>query len=494
MRPLALQLWTVLHNDVRLLWRELLASRWSLLGNLGLIAILLALAHALAIALCVHAPHPPSLHVEAGAWLFFGFIMLGTAMTQATTLLFERAEFPLLFAAPPSPHAVLLARMTALVAGSALSVGLLLLPVIDGLIAGFGLHYAGSYLVWVELAGLAAAAGVGFTLTLVRWLGARRARTTVQVLGALCGATVYLGIQAPGFLGEEHRPTAARLIDQIVATPLSLALARGGRGDWHTLLLLGASTLALLAATTWLLSRAFLEGAQETTSRPTRTHRREYRHHWRQSLAWVTFWKDLRLILRDPLLLSQILPSILYLLPALLGLYTTLGAATLAPLSVMVAGQLSSQFALVATAGEEAWDLIRMSPAPERRLRLAKMAAGMALPLALAATLCLALALAGRPGLALASLGIAGLCAAGGAWLQISHVRPSPRHDVVKERLKNSPGRLFGGMALMATGATAAGFYGHGNWFAGGVSLALCIAGFAGILALVKLRALVTPD
>jgi hypothetical protein len=78
--------------------------------------------------------------------------------------------------------------------------------------------------------------------------------------------------------------------------------------------------------------------------------------------------------------------------------------------------------------------------------------------------------------------------------LQISHVRPSPRHDVVKERLKNSPGRLFGGMALMATGATAAGFYGHGNWFAGGVSLALCIAGFAGILALVKLRALVTPD
>ena len=67
MRPLALQLWTVLHNDVRLLWRELLASRWSLLGNLGLIAILLALAHALAIALCVHAPHPPSLHVEAGA-------------------------------------------------------------------------------------------------------------------------------------------------------------------------------------------------------------------------------------------------------------------------------------------------------------------------------------------------------------------------------------------------------------------------------------------
>jgi ABC-2 type transport system permease protein len=494
MRPLAFQLWTVLHNDVRLLWRELLASRWSLLGNLGLIATLLALAHVLSIVICVNTPRPPSLHVEAGAWMFFGFIMLGTAMTQATALLFERADFDLLFSAPTSPHAVLLARMTALVAGSALSVGLLLLPVIDGLIAGFGLRYAGSYLVWLELAGLAAAAGVGFTLTLVRWLGARRARATVQVLGAICGATVYLGIQAPGFLGAEHRPTAERLIDQLVANPLSLALARGGRGDWHTILLLGGLTLALLASTTWLLSRAFIEGAQETTSRATRKRRHEHRHRWRQSLPWVTFWKDIRLIVRDPLLLSQVLPSILYLLPALLGLYTTLGMATLAPLSVLVAGQLSAQFALVATAGEEGWDLIRMSPAPERRLRLAKMAAGIALPLALAGSLCLALAIAGRPWLALFSLGVSTLCAIGGAWLQISHVRPSPRHDVVRSRLKNSPGRLFGGMALMASGATASGFYAHDNWFAGGVSLALCLVGFAGILALVKLRALVTPD
>ena len=198
--------------------------------------------------------------------------------------------------------------------------------------------------------------------------------------------------------------------------------------------------------------------------------------------------------MRDPLLLSQVLPSILYLLPALLGLYTTLGMATLAPLSVLVAGQLSAQFALVATAGEEGWDLIRMSPAPERRLRLAKMAAGIALPLALAAALCLALAIAGRPWLALFSLSVSTLCAIGGAWLQISHVRPSPRHDVVRSRLKNSPGRLFGGMALMASGATAAGFYAHGNWFGGGMALAVCLVGFAGILALVKLRALVTPD
>lgn len=489
MRLLFRQLWVILHHDVRLLWRELRSSKWNLLGNVGLVLGLLVAAQAIALLICLQCSTPPPLAIAAGAWMFFGCIMLGTAMAQAIAVLFEKADFSLLFAAPVSPHAVLLARMTALVVGAFLSVGLFLLPLLNGLTAGFGARYALGFLVWLELAGLATAAGVGFTLTLVRWLGARRARVTAQVCGAVVGALVYLGLQAPTFLGPAHRPAAERLLGQLVVNPVSRALAQASAGATGPLLTLGALTLAALALTTWLLAHTFIVSAQEATLHVIRRSPGR-RHHWHQSLAWATFWKDTRLILRDPLLLSQVLPSVLYLLPALLGLFSTLGLGTLAPLSVIIAGQLSAQLALVATAGEEGWDLIRMSPTPELHLRLAKLAAGTALPLGLTVLLCLGLAVAGRPGLALLTLGVALICAAGNAWLQVSTVRPSPRQDVLKNRLKNTPGRTFGGIALMLTGATAVSLVGAGHWLGGSLALAACLLGFGGIVAFVRLRAL----
>jgi hypothetical protein len=213
--------------------------------------------------------------------------------------------------------------------------------------------------------------------------------------------------------------------------------------------------------------------------------RRDIRHVWVEGLARATFWKDVRLVLRDPLLLSKILPSALFLLPIAFVFKGTAKVdvpGILGPFAVLSTIMISEQLALIATAGEEGWDLIRMSGASTVRLRIAKIAASMAVPMALCVIMAFVMSMLGRPGLALLTTAIAAVSASAMCWLEVANIRPTPRRDLLQTRRSH---RAFSGVRIIAGTPL---FFGGGGAVALAASGRWAFAAFAtGLVALVAL-------
>ena len=479
MTPLSLAAQTrlILRNDLRLLWRDLKASRWKDFLNVGLAVVLFLVANAVSIALFFAFRHQPALGTETIAWFFFGFIMLGAAMNHSIRVLFERADFDLLLASPVSPRAILLARLLTMTIGAALSVAIFLLPLLHGAILAVSWHYLAGYAVWLLLSCAVASGGVWFTLLLVKWLGPQRARIWAQVVAAILGAGIYLITQIGQFL---HGDAQARFFDaagRILSQPAFSFVSQAARGAWPSLAILAVVTALFGALTTRLLARMFITGVQEAGGISPGKKRGDTRPYvFVDGVMRATFWKDLRLIVRDPLLLAQILPTALYLLPAFFAFSRWGGVALLAPLTLVIATQFSSMLTTVAAAGEECWDLIRMSPTQEIKLRRAKMGAGMVLPLIFATVLGAVLGGLGRPWLALFTLVLSTATAAACAWLQVTKIKPTPRRDILTRKGGTwDVGRSLTTLGITLTGAGGLGLAASSHWLPAGMSIGLCI-------------------
>ncbi len=433
MSPLLTQTWLILRHDLRLTWRDLNTGRWKDYVSVSLFVVLFAIANAIAIGIFFAFGKTPPLVGETVAWLLFGSIMFTAAMNQAIRVLFERADFDLLLASPVSPRAILLARLATMTAAAAFSVLILLIPLVNGALLAVSPRYTAGYAVWLLLSCAVASAGVWLTLLLVQWLGPRRARTWAQVISAVLGAGLYLCTQSQSFLRKETTGPFFAWAGDVLAHPILSFVARAGRAEWPALFSLVAVTVLFAALTTRLLARMFIGGVQEAAGiAPVRRRRDAGPYVFTAGVVRATFRKDVRLIVRDPLLLAQVLPTALYILPAVFAFGHFGGVALLGSAALVIGAQFSFALTAVAAAGEECWDLIRMSPTAERRLRHAKMAAGMALPLVVSFILCLILALLGRPWLALLSLGFTVACSAACAWLQVTQIKPTPRRDLFR--------------------------------------------------------------
>jgi ABC-2 type transport system permease protein len=336
--------------------------------------------------------------------------------------------------------------------------------------------------------------GVWFTLVLVNWLGARRARTWAQVIAALLGATAYIGFQIHNALPPDLRGAMATFTSRLFASPAFTIVARAGRGEWLPLLTLAALATTTALITTRLLNRIFVTGIQEAgVGRVRRQRRRPY--HFVDGLIRATFRKDLRLIVRDPLLLSRVLPSVFYLVPVLFPLHRigNVGApGLLGPFAVIASVTLSSQLTAVAAAGEEGWDLIRLSPASTVTLRLAKIAAGMALPGAVTVVLVIAIAWLGRPGLAALTLTTALASAAGSCWVEVASMRPTPRKDLIQRsagaRRPFSVRRVFAALAFLGVGTTAVVLAAHELWWFSGAAFAVVAIAVIACFTLIEMQ------
>ncbi len=446
MRSLAAHTWLILRNDLRLLWRDMLTGKLRLFSSVGFLVFILIVLHGMSLLVFGMAKQPPPLTAETIAWFFIGFVMFGTAMNHAISVLFERADFDLLLPSPVSPRAILLARWATMTVGAAASSGIFVVPILNGIAIGQSTRYFCGYAVWILGASFVASAGVWATLLLVRWLGARRARTWAQVIAALLGASIYLLFQGQNLLPREMRAEVAAKVSRTFDHPTLSFVAQAGRGDLISLLLLLFLAVAFALVTNRVLARLFITGIQEAGGVAT-SRRPIGRHAWATGLIRATFWKDLRLIARDPLLLSKVLPTTLYLLPvvfAVKGVAKTGIPGLLAPFAVFATGMMSNQLAIIATAGEEGWDLIRMSGTSTVRLRIAKIAASMALPMTLCLALVLAIAVLGRPGLALLTLIVAVVCTGPMCWVEVAHIRPTPRKDLLQ-----AGGRIPGGFSAL---------------------------------------------
>lgn len=263
MNSLTAEIRLILRNDLRLLWRDVQATRWKSVMSVSLLVVLFLFANALSIALFFGFRQQPSLGYETLAWLFFGFVMLGAAMNHAISVLFERADFDLLLASPVSPRAILFARQATMTVGAAIGVAMFLLPMLNGALLALSWRYAAGYAVWLLLACAVASAGVWFTLILVKWLGPRRARTWAQVMAAGLGASVYLVVQGQNFMPMETRTAILARTAQLLSQPAIAFVAQAGRGELRPLLALTGLTASFAFLTARLLARMFISGVQE---------------------------------------------------------------------------------------------------------------------------------------------------------------------------------------------------------------------------------------
>jgi ABC-2 type transport system permease protein len=383
-------LW-LLRHELRLLWRGTGGGRsWLLTGGF---VILWALMHAAGWSVMrdFSAATP-----ERPAFAAFGFLawfalllVVSAAFGIAVRVLFERGDLDLLLASPISPHRVFAVRALAIAAGSTALVAFLWLPFAHGgaargewrLLAAYPLLFA---------AGLGAAGLSLFaTLALVRAFGARRARTLAQVLGAVAGAALFLASQAPNLLPG-----------RVAETFYGLFRGKGGPGEWDALLTLplralfgdpGALAIAIVTggaafvlAVRWT-GRACSDGMlePEPASRAARATMRA--PAFGAGLAQVVVAKELRLIARDPKLISQTLLQVLYLAPIFaIALKRGSLPEVLAPTVILLCANLAGNLAWITVSAEEAPDLVGSAPVAAGRVRWLKVAAALSPVLVLA--------------------------------------------------------------------------------------------------------------
>ncbi|HYE45882.1 MAG TPA: hypothetical protein VEA44_08925 [Caulobacter sp.] len=368
-------------------------------------------------------------------------LQLSQTLAAAAQALYVRADLDLLFSSPITPRRVLTVRF----AGIALNASLFWLVWLVGLLVPIAITGTPEWLaaIPVVLASGLLAGGLGLLLTtlLFKLLGPRRTRTAAQVLAAVIGASIFLASQLPQFLSDNEKDRRWAFLDNLIAgeTPVVLPPfvdlpARAAVGEPLPLALIVGGCLLVFLAINQMLGRRFARDAASAIgadgARPTAGRAGAFA----DGAFAATLRKELRLLLRDIVLFSQVLLRLLYLLPLAFVLLRNAGEGQslllpggAAALAVM-AGQLAASLAWITVSAEDAPDLLVASPAPMGVVNRAKLWAALTPTAILLAVPLVALTvLAPVTGLA----AIAG-CAAS-AWsasiISVWHQRPGRRAD-----------------------------------------------------------------
>jgi ABC-2 type transport system permease protein len=236
---------------------------------------------------------------------------------------------------------------------------------------------------------------VGLILArLLFWLiGPKNTRIVAQILASLIGAAFFISSQIPRLLENESRSQAMQeLFGRLIgffgnpANPLSLP-AHAAFGIGLDALLWPVVVVALYASAIWWYASGFAADAAAISglgARKRRTSRAV--RAMRGGIMPTLVGKEWRLLRRDPLLLSQILLQLFYLLPLFLVFGTRLGedgfdrfaVAGFSSGFVLLVTSLAASLAWLTVSAEDAPDLIASAPVSRDRVDSAKaLAAGI---------------------------------------------------------------------------------------------------------------------
>jgi ABC-2 type transport system permease protein len=381
--------WLLAH-ELRLSWRSAKASLVSFTVIVGIFWVLLHVAGWFLMRSPQHLVQGQAVVVTGLITWFLLFFALATAFGLAVVALFERGDLDLLLSSPIPPRTVFAVRGL----GVALqSVGILVLlwsPFADG--AAMHGH-------WRMLAGypVLAAAGLGATalafaatLALVRAFGVRRAKVIAQVLAAVVGAGIFLASQAANMVpGDWQRGLVAWMRSDAAKAWLGpeSALwfpARAMFGDPVAAIAMLAAGVGLFTAVIVLFERRLLEGTRESEGPIVRRRRGAGLRAFRSGLGTIVVVKELRLLWRDPRLISQTLLQVLYLFPLVfVGLRHGRTMEILAAAVILITTTMAGNLAWMTVSGEEAPDLIGAAPVAKQGVLWLKVAAALVAPVAL---------------------------------------------------------------------------------------------------------------
>jgi ABC-2 type transport system permease protein len=448
----------LLRHELRLQWRGA-GKKLPLAIVFGVLFVFLHLVAGLLAYACRFMPPvaPGALLMGVTFGLAFAFLMMVSGgIVVAVQTLYARGDMDLLLSSPLAPRTIVVVRGLAIAATLCGGMCVLVLPFANML----ALFVTAKWLLAYAAIALLALLGTGLSLILAhglfRLLGPRRARLFAQILGGLMAALVPLLGQIPNAMSATAKQQATNglmaLLNHGVGPDSWLWFpARAFTGDSLALLI-----VALVCAGTFVLATVGLSGALIDNSiaaagtasvrAPTRAARAARFHTETRS---VLRRKELKLITRDPWLITQLGQQMIFLVPLGLLLWQqgVAGVPAAWLLLIVVGGFLGSGLAWLAVSAENAPDLLDAAPIRPFDVLRAKLEAVL---LIVGAVLLPPIALALR---ADAWLGLTlAVCCTGsvltGALLQALYPSPGKR----SEFNKRGSGRIGIGLAqLMLT-------------------------------------------
>lgn len=388
-------LW-LLRHELRLALRRSAKLNWRALAVIGIVLVGIfafggaPLAAALAHRHLTSSP-TAALVFDFALGVFFS-LMVSQALSMTVHAFYERGDLDLLLSSPLPPRRVLLVRCCGIALGA---VGLYLLivtPLLAPVVVRGQWRLLAIYPLLLCLGLAAAGAGLLLALVLFATLGPRRTRTVGHVLAAFAGAFIFLASQIPQFLPRHHALLLEWVSDALrrgwfapdspLAWPLRAAFGASG-----PLLGLAGLSGALFLGVVEVAAARFPALASAAAGAHARRARNRRTRAFRTGLRSVLIRKELRLIARDPWLLSRVLLPVLFFIPALLlgfghGGPAHMRAAIGAGMLTVIAGQVATNLAWITICAEDAPDLLRCAPVAASLARRAKMIAAV-IPLAL---------------------------------------------------------------------------------------------------------------
>jgi ABC-2 type transport system permease protein len=315
---------------------------------------------------------------------FIFILMISAALDSATFTLYSRGDYDLLFSAPVSPRVILLVRAANVFCFTIAKVTLYGAPFLMLLALERGPQWLLGFPLFMALALAASALAIGLAMALVRLIGIKRTRVVSQVIAALAGLLVFVMMQwdvviAPAVKDSIATP-AGNLPDGLF-WQLAFAPARALLGDGSAAFLVIALAGLFCAGLLMVLARPFADNAvlaAGTEAAPASSPRKQDKASFGRSPFAALALKERRLILRDPWILSQILMQCLFLLPiSIFAVHQFLigkqDASSLAPLLVVLSGQIAGGLAWIALAADDAPDLVATAPLDGATMRRAKL-------------------------------------------------------------------------------------------------------------------------
>ena len=389
----------LLKNELRLWRRKVTAVKhfwaWAIFLGVTLSSVLFLLwlgFSALRVAMAEAALSDVMLWMAVGLWPIALLFAFNQAVNESVVILFERGDLDLLLSSPISSRAVFSVRLVSLALKVFFGFMLVTVPTsIVAVLSGFP-ELLGIYPALISICLVAASFGMLVALGMVRWVGARRARSLVQFLNLAASMVIILGTQVPNYLlssgvdmsGVWQRMSAwfapGSAFDAsswvwfparaILFDPVSVVLSLGLSG--------AIAILSVLA-----LDQAFVQGMQQSMTRK-KSARAGKERAWRDGLSRVMLTKEWRTMRRHPYLISQVAFQIVLLLPLTWVLLqggednSLLDVGRVASVGLpFMGGQLSYALTYIVLSGEEAPDLLKSAPASSNKLRRLKQLAAL---------------------------------------------------------------------------------------------------------------------
>ena len=446
---------------------------------------------------------------DAGLLLIFT-LMLSQTLASATMAFYERGDLDLLLSSPIPARRVLAVRAVGIATMPFLWFAMFLTPVALPLAIMGQPRWLSGYLMLAAVALLAGAAGVSLAMALFKLIGARRTRTVGQLIAAVIGAGFFLISQSRNFLPDNGRQVFGGLMGWAQSGAFSPTAplawpALGIMGRPLPLLAFMAASILIFSGMAAGLGRRFSTDASVAAgvgSGPVKISNRAVTAKGFGGGVFTTMIrKELRLLVRDPTLLSQVLLRTLYVVPMTFVLMRSaghhaagshapafFGAFGLIPYAgalTFMAGQIAGSLAWITISAEDAPELLACAPVDGAVVRRAKLAATM-IPVAvlMAAPVIALLWLAPWTGVC-ALLGVTGSAMASGL-VNLWFEKPAPRKTFRSRR----GGSVTGALSELGLGL---------GWAVSAVMLAaqtvwVLIPVAATLAAMAILRAFANPD